>query len=103
MENFVTRFVFGISVISLLLPSSSFARTRDRRIQDALAEITSLKRAVAEQDRRLADLQKTVRTLELTTVTASAAMPHQATTELSWRTPSAWNRIKPGMSRAEAI
>ncbi|MGZ6423641.1 MAG: hypothetical protein ACXWSR_22115, partial [Bdellovibrionota bacterium] len=47
-----------------LAPSQGFSQTRDRRLDEALVDITLLKRLVKEQDRRIADLEKTVKALQ---------------------------------------
>ena len=73
----------------------------DRRIDDALAEITLLKRALAEQDRRITELERTVKMLQ----GAQDQPPRRAmpipSTAAAWKSPSAWTRVKDGMSRAQ--
>lgn len=89
-----------------------FCQTNDRRIEDAIAESTFLKRVVAEQDRRIAELEKAVGALQVGTATelprtsqvgqkpATSARANSAT---PWKTPSAWGRVKDGMSRSQVV
>jgi hypothetical protein len=98
----------GLLLLSVLSPS--FGQQSDRRIEDALAEITLLKRVVAEQDRRIATLEKTLDTSRLGAVVgqqSSGTPDHvagtQATTSTPWKTPSVWSLIKRGMSRAQVV
>jgi hypothetical protein len=98
----------GLMLLSMLLPS--YGQQSDRRIEDALAEITLLKRVVAEQDRRIAGLEKALGTSRLGAVSdpLSPGAPgrvaaSQATTSTPWKTPSVWSLIKKGMSRAQVV
>jgi hypothetical protein len=90
--------------------SPSFGQQNDRRVEDALAEITLLKRVVAEQDRRIANLEKSLDTYRLGAVAdsqssgvSSRRAGAQAITSLRWKRPSAWSLIKKGMSRAQVV
>jgi len=98
----------GLMLLSVLSPS--FGQQSDRRIEDALAEITLLKRVVAEQDRRIATLEKALDTSRLGSVSdpqgsgAPGRMAWaQATTSAPWKTRSVWSGIKEGMSRAQVV
>jgi hypothetical protein len=98
----------GLLFLSVLSPS--FGQQSDRRIEDAVAEITLLKRVVAEQDRRIATLEKALDTSRLGAVAnpeSSAVSGRvavtQATTSTPWRTRSVWSGIKEGMSRAQVV
>jgi hypothetical protein len=95
-------------LLSVLSPS--FGQQSDRRIEDALAEITLLKRVVAEQDRRIATLEKALDTSRLGSVSdpqGSGVQGRmawaQATTSAPWKTRSVWSGIKEGMSRAQVV
>jgi hypothetical protein len=96
----------------MLLPvlSPSFGQQSDQRIEDALAEITLLKRVVAEQDRRIATLERARDTSGIGAIAdprSSGALDRvtarQATISAPWKTPSVWRRIKEGMSRAQVV
>jgi hypothetical protein len=76
-------------------------QTPDARLDDAVTEIALLKRIIAEQDRRLATLERTVKSLQTTVVAASAARPVPPARRS--RTADAWASVKTGMSRAEVV
>jgi hypothetical protein len=63
----------------------------------AVKEIAQLKRTVADQDRRLANLERTVRALQTTALAASRRVA------LSWRTADGWAALKLGMSRDQVV
>lgn len=101
-----------VSVIGLIWLATSpfcFSQTRDRRLEEALVDITLLKRVVKEQDRRIVDLENTVKALQ----TGTAANPEKPAGDdrakiagkpsatVPWQIPFAWSRIKAGMSRAQ--
>lgn len=79
----------------------------DRRLDDALLDIRLLKQVVDAQDRRIAELEKTVKALQAAAANAekpSAENPPRAAKApppAAWQIPFAWSRIKSGMSRAE--
>jgi hypothetical protein len=54
----------------LVSSRASFSQSNERRTEEATAEIALLKRTVAEQDRRIADLEKAVRALQLRIVSS---------------------------------
>jgi SmpA / OmlA family len=87
---------------------NSLNPNRDRRLEDALADVALLKRVVKEQDRRIADLEKTVKALQA----VAAVSPEKPAGEerlkpaikpfaARWRNPLAWTQLKEGMSRAQ--
>jgi hypothetical protein len=89
---------------------ASISQTNDQRIEDVRAEITLLKRIIAEQDRRIAELETAVKVLQLGTSTSrQAATPDrgavsvQPTSTTPWKTPTIWSRLKNGMSRAQVV
>jgi hypothetical protein len=82
--------------------------SRDRRLDDALVDITLLKRLVKDQERRIADLEKVVKNLQA----AAAAIPEKPAPAQAaraivrpaaarWHNPLAWAEIREGMSRAQ--
>ena len=83
------------------------SKDRDRRLEDALLDIRLLKNVVDEQNRRIADLEKTVKALQ----SARAANPDKPPgydgarigkpAVAAWQIPFAWSRIKTGMSRRD--
>ena len=72
----------------------------DTRLDDAVKEIALLKRMMADQDRRLATLESTVRTQQRA-ILAAARPP--AAAALSWRTLEGWSAVKVGMSRTQVV
>ena len=97
--------------VLLTVSPSAFGQTDQRRLEDAFAEITSLKRALAEQDRRITDLQNAVKMLQSEQNQApQPAAPDpippvrkskKAPPGPAWHNPSAWTTVKEGMSRAQ--
>ena len=78
--------------------------------QGTAEEIAKLKRIIAEQDRRIARLEATVKQLQsaiqrLGVVEPSQSTKPQATTPTTgkspWKNPANWDRIKDGMSKAQ--
>jgi len=87
---------------STLAQSSSPAR--DRRLDEAVSEIALLKRLVRDQDRRIADLEKALRTLqqaEGVTVVEGKVKVAPKPLAAPWHNPLAWAQVQPGMSRAQ--
>lgn len=100
--------IFSIGVfgaVLLAIAPSSFSQTRDRRLEDALVDITLLKRLIKEQDRRIADLEKTVKSLQSTMAAVAEPLPERPRTPVKplakWLNPFAWSRIQEGLSRAQ--
>jgi hypothetical protein len=97
---------FGQNSSGPALPRSS--QSKDRRLEDAQTDITLLKRLVKDQDRRIADLEKTVKALQAAT-TANAEKPageERPKTNFKppaaqWLNPLAWTQVREGMSRAQ--
>lgn len=102
----------GSIVLSLALlgaAHASFGQTVEQRLNDALNEITILKRLVAEQDRRISQLEKAVEALR--SASAPSREQPEAASETSkpksskplWQDPAAWEKVKDGMSEAQVI
>jgi hypothetical protein len=73
-------------------------QTPDHRLDDAAKEIALLKRMVADQDQRIATLERNVRSLRSSLLAAS-----QQPVRTSWRNIEGWAAIKIGMSRAQVV
>ena len=91
-----------------LAPSQCFGQARDRRLDEAVVDITLLKRLVKEQDRRIADLEKTIKALQSAasiTPSPQAAPPERVKTivpsRARWLNPLAWGQVREGLSRAQ--
>ena len=68
-----------------------------KRLDDAVKEIALLKRMTADQDRRIAGLERTVRA-QSATLAASRPVP-----TIPWKTLEGWAAVKVGMSRAQVV
>jgi hypothetical protein len=68
------------------------------RLDDAVKEIAQLKRMAADQDRRIAVLERTVRSQQSALLAAARPAP-----AIPWRTIEGWAAIKLGMSRAQVV
>lgn len=93
---------FRVGAIVCLYVGGSYGvsgQTPDTRLDDAVKEIALLKRVVADQDRRLASLESTVRTQQRAILAAARPGPAPA----SWRTLEGWSAVKVGMSRAQVV
>jgi hypothetical protein len=73
----------------------------DKLVEKLVMDTQELKRTVADQDKRIAELEKTVRMLQ-----SAAAPPPPAPIPAPappWKTPTSWNLIKAGMSEAQVV
>jgi len=101
-----------VGLIGLAIAPPGFSQTtpipsRDRRLEAAETDIALMKRLIKEQDRRIAELEKTVRSFQ----TAAAPAPEKPAAELAktiiksaaarWQNPLAWTQIREGFSRAQ--
>ncbi len=96
-----------LSLASLGVAQASFGQTVEQRLNDAMNEITLLKRVIAEQDRRISQLEKAVEALK------SAPAPDKGQTAASsepakskapkplWQNPAAWEKVQEGMSEEQ--
>ena len=70
----------------------------DTRLDDAMKEIAQLKRIAADQDRRIATLEGTVRAQQRAILAATRPLP-----TVPWRSLEGWAAVKVGMSRAQVV
>jgi hypothetical protein len=87
---------------------TSSNQSRDRRLEATETDITLLKRLVKEQDRRIAELEKTLKSLQTAaTANAQKPIPPEPAKALvkppmaRWLNPLAWDQIREGLSRAQ--
>jgi|GEM_PF-6931052 len=73
-------------------------QTPDTRLDDTVKEIAQLKRIAADQDRRIASLESTVRSQQRAILAATRPVP-----AIPWRTSEGWAAVKVGMSRAQVV
>jgi hypothetical protein len=101
------RYALTFSIVSLLSSPFLLGQGTEKRLDDAIAEISFLKRVVAEQDRRISELEKTVNAIERAAKLETPVGDSQAgktvppNSAMAWNTPAAWRRLKEGMSRAQ--
>jgi SmpA / OmlA family len=69
-----------------------------KRLDDAVKEIALLKRTAADQDRRIAGLERTVRAQQSAILAATRPIP-----TIPWKTLEGWAAVKVGMSRAQVV
>src|SRR5665213_389478 len=100
--------LIGVLAGPLIFSQSTLEQTpppaKDRRLDDAVSEIALLKRLVREQDRRIADLEKALRTLQQgagVTVVEGKVKVAPKPLAAPWHNPLAWAHVQPGMSRAQ--
>jgi hypothetical protein len=86
----------------LLVMSTSVGRPADRRLDNALAEIATLKQIVAEQDRRITALEQLVKPPQGGSV-PNERPPLSPSLVFGWKTASAWKRVKEGMSESQVV
>ncbi len=105
--------ILGLALVPLAPSVPSFGQTSDKHLETALAEIALLNRVIAEQDRRITDLEKALTTLPVTSVrstpssSAGQALGRQAAmgrpSSDSWKAPAVWEKVKDGMSQAQVV
>ena len=93
--------VFRAGAIVFVYLGASYGlsgQTPDTRLDDAVKEIAQLKRIAADQDRRIASLERTVRLQQSAILAAARPVP-----TISWRNLEGWAAVKVGMSRAQVV
>ena len=103
--------VFGLIALAISPPcfgQTAYNQSRDRRLEAAETDVSLLKRLVKEQDRRIAELEKIVKSLQTaTTANDEKPTPHELAKTiikppaLRWQNPLAWAQIREGLSRAQ--
>lgn len=86
--------------ISLAVPLTVLAQSRDPRIDELKKDTAQLKSTIADQERRIAELEKTVKAL----MSAAAPLPKPIPSPTPpWQVASNWNQIRKGMSEAQVV
>jgi septal ring factor EnvC (AmiA/AmiB activator) len=110
MPRIVAASMLGLIALAISPPcfgQASSAQNRDHRLEAAEADVNLLKRLVKEQDRRIAELEKTVKSLQsLLTVRNQKPTAHELDKTIfkpaaAWQNPLAWTQIRKGLSRAQ--
>jgi hypothetical protein len=76
------------------------AQPSDPQTGKLVKEIEDLKQSVAEQDKRIAELEKAVKILQAALIPVPKPIPANTP---PWRSPSSWNQIKTGMPEAQVV
>jgi hypothetical protein len=111
MQRITAVGVLGLTGLLLLpqlfsqsTPPQTASQSRDRRLEDALTDIANLKRTIREQDHRIADLEKSLHTLQQGTGVAVVEGKVKVTPKplaAPWQNPLAWSRVQVGDSRTQ--
>lgn len=107
MPRIIASGVLGLIALAISPPcfgQASSDHGRDRRLEAAETEINLLKRLVKEQDRRIAELEKLVKSLRA--AITEKPTPHELAKAITppaerWQNPLAWAQIREGLSRAQ--
>ena len=95
------NFTFHIAgLLYLTLPLGAMAQVHDPRVDALTTEVAQLKRTVADQDQRIAELEKTVKALQAIAMPKPERIPAPTP---PWQLASSWTQIKPGMSEAQVV
>jgi hypothetical protein len=90
----------GIAMGQAATGQTVMGQPRDPRVDDLAKETAQLKRIIADQDRRIAELEKTVKALQGAAAPAPARIPADTP---PWQLTSNWNLLKKGMSEAQVV
>jgi len=110
MPRFVAAGVLALIGLTTSRPcfgQTSANQSRDRRPEAAEREIDLLKRLVKDQDRRIAELERIVRSIQsATAVSSEKPTAHELAKTIikpaiQWQNPFAWAQIRVGQSRAQ--
>jgi outer membrane protein assembly factor BamE (lipoprotein component of BamABCDE complex) len=89
-----------VATVLLVACWAAMAQTRDPRVDDLTKETAQLKRTIADQERRIAELEKTVKLLSGAVTPATARIISDTP---PWQVASNWSLIRKGMSEAQVM
>jgi hypothetical protein len=93
------RALIGAGLL-LLMCGVAIAQTRDPRVDELMKETAQLKRTIADQETRIAELERTVKALQ----TAAKPLPTPIPSATPpWHLASNWILIKSGMSESQVV
>ena len=88
------------SLFCVTLAGIAAAQSRDPRVDELKKETAQLKSVLADQERRIAELEKIVKALQAGANPAPTPIPSPTP---PWHQASNWNQIKKGMSEAQVV
>jgi hypothetical protein len=88
------------SGLLLLMCAIATAQTRDPRVDELTKETEQLKRKIADQDGRITELEKVVKSLRANAGPLPASIPAETP---PWHRASNWTLIKTGMSESQVV
>ena len=95
-----TSVVCMLGLLGLAPFASAQARAHDSRMDQLEKETAQLKATVAEQGRRINELEQTLKTLQAVLTPTPKPIPPPTP---QWQEPSNWTMIRPGMSEAQVV
>jgi len=87
-------------LLYLALPLTAMAQAPDPRLDELRKEAAQLKITIADQERRIAELERMVKALQLVAAPVVTAIPAPMP---PWHLAPNWIRVKPGMSEAQVV
>lgn len=72
----------------------------DPQMGKLVKEIQDLKQLVADQNRKIGELERSIKTIQAFLMPAPKAIPSETP---AWMMPSSWNLIRAGMSEAQVV
>jgi hypothetical protein len=98
-ETSMSKF-FASAGVLLWMCGIATAQTHDPRVDELTKETAQLKRTIADQGARIAELEKAVKALQA----AAPPLPSRIPSETPpWHRASNWSLIKAGMSEAQVV
>lgn len=98
----------GLAISPPCFAQTSPGQSSDRRLAATEMDVSLLKRLIKEQDRRIAELEKTVKSLQPAAApggerptAAELAKAVIKPAAVRWHNPLAWAQIREGLSRAQ--
>lgn len=91
--------LIGVNIL-ILGCAAAMAQTPDPRVDSLTKETAQLKRTIADQERRIAALEKAMKVLEGVTASLPARIPPDTP---PWHSASNWSLIRQGMSESQIV
>jgi hypothetical protein len=88
------------AALLFLMCGIAAAQTRDPRVDELTKETARLKQRISDQETRIAELERAVKSLQSAAPPMPAPIPSPTP---PWHRPASWNQIKTGMSEADVV